>query len=72
MIKVDELNQELYVQEEIPVLDSCDVLVVGGGLAGVSAAASAAQRGCRTILIEKTPFLEDWEMVRLQTGNPLC
>ncbi len=34
MIKVDELNQELYVQEEIPVLDSCDVLVVGGGLAG--------------------------------------
>ena len=69
MIKVDELNQELYVQEEIPVLDSCDVLVVGGGLAGVSAAASAAQRGCRTILIEKNTFLgglgdgtiADWE-----------
>lgn len=69
VIKVDELNQELYVQEEIPVLDSCDVLVVGGGLAGVSAAASAAQRGCRTILIEKNTFLgglgdgtiADWE-----------
>lgn len=31
-----------------------DVLVVGGGVAGVFAAISAARRGCRTIIIEST------------------
>ncbi|MFX0141661.1 MAG: FAD-dependent oxidoreductase [Candidatus Hodarchaeota archaeon] len=38
-------------------LESYDVLVVGGGLAGFSAAISAARNGARTILIEKNGFL---------------
>lgn len=37
---------------EIPVLDSVDVLVVGGGPAGIGAAVGAARTGCRTMLIE--------------------
>lgn len=36
-----------------PVLDRYDVIVCGGGLAGVAAAVSAARHGCSVILIEK-------------------
>ena len=38
-------------------LPSCDVLVVGGGSAGVAAAVSAARSGAKTVLIEKNTFL---------------
>ena len=37
----------------IPVVDSVDVLVVGGGPAGVSAAIAAAREGAKTMLIEQ-------------------
>ena len=36
---------------------SCDVLVVGGGVAGATAAVAAARGGARTILVEKEPYL---------------
>ena len=36
---------------------SCDVLVVGGGGAGLAAAIEAADRGARVVLIEKNPAL---------------
>ncbi|WP_160212916.1 FAD-dependent oxidoreductase [Adlercreutzia aquisgranensis] len=36
---------------------SCDVLVIGGGAAGTTAAAEAALAGAKTVLIEKTPWL---------------
>ena len=36
---------------------SCDVLVCGGGVAGVAAAITAARAGAKTILIEKSTFL---------------
>jgi tricarballylate dehydrogenase len=35
--------------------DSADVIVVGGGIAGLAAAASAVQAGARVILIERAP-----------------
>lgn len=38
---------------DIPVFRSCDVLVVGGGPAGSAAAASAAQLGADTMLVER-------------------
>lgn len=44
---------ELHYKE----LPSCDVLVVGGGSAGVAAAVSAGRAGIKTILIEKSTFL---------------
>jgi len=37
----------------IPVCSSCDVLVVGGGPAGLSAAVAAARAGKSTVLIER-------------------
>jgi quinone-modifying oxidoreductase subunit QmoA len=33
------------------------VLVVGGGIAGITSALEAAEAGCRVILLEKSPFL---------------
>lgn len=40
-----------------PIRDTCDVLVVGGGAAGVMAALAAAHNGAKTILVEKNAFL---------------
>jgi hypothetical protein len=40
-----------------PVLGEWDVLVVGGGPAGLAAAASAASHGARTLLVERYGFL---------------
>lgn len=42
---------------EIPVVAEVDVLVVGGGPAGVCAAVSAARAGARTFLVERHGFL---------------
>lgn len=36
---------------------SCDLLVIGGGMAGMSAAGWAAERGARVIVVEKAPAL---------------
>ena len=42
---------------ETPVIAETDVLVVGGGAAGVAAALAAARNGCRVILTERYPHL---------------
>ncbi|MBW4082589.1 FAD-dependent oxidoreductase [Paenibacillus sp. S150] len=42
---------------EIPLQDSWDVIVVGGGPAGCAAAAAAAREGARTLLVEATGSL---------------
>lgn len=46
-----------YIREperQIPVIAQCDVLVLGAGPAGVSAAVTAAEEGAKTILVEQT------------------
>ncbi len=42
---------------EVPLQDDWDVIVVGGGPAGCTAAAAAAREGARTLLIEATGSL---------------
>jgi len=40
-----------------PIAHKCDVLVVGGGFAGIAAALSAARLGKKVILVEKSYYL---------------
>jgi len=53
------IQQKKYIKEsfQTPIEESCDVLVVGGGAAGVVAAVAAARQGAKTILVECTPVL---------------
>jgi hypothetical protein len=46
-----------YSEKEIPVYGEYDVVVVGGGMAGVGAAVAAGRAGAKTILIENTSAL---------------
>ena len=47
----------LVPEERVPVAAECDVVVVGGGSAGMAAAITAARLGLRTALLEEMPFL---------------
>jgi hypothetical protein len=44
-------------QLETKVAHECDVLVIGGGFAGIAAALSAARAGKKTMLVEKSYYL---------------
>lgn len=44
-------------EAEIKLTDSCDVLVVGGGMAGFAAAVCAARQGAKVILAEENSYL---------------
>ena len=49
-----------YIEEKTrktPVIDEVDVLVVGGGVAGIAAALAAARGGAKTAIIEKNECL---------------
>lgn len=51
------MKKNLTQTLEIPVQYTPDVLVVGGGFAGIAAALSAARMGKKTMLIEKSYYL---------------
>ena len=56
----EALKVDGYVSEparKIPLIASCDVLVVGGGPAGFAASLSAARQGCSVIVLERGGFL---------------
>ncbi len=44
-------------EQRVPVIAECDVLVVGGGAAGMSAAIAAARQGADTVLVERYGYL---------------
>jgi glycine/D-amino acid oxidase-like deaminating enzyme len=44
-------------EQRVPVIAEVDVLVCGGGVAGVAAAACAARQGAKTLLVERYGFL---------------
>ena len=56
-----------------PITESCDVLVCGGGFAGISAALAAARQGKQVILLEKQYILGGLGTAGLVTIYlPLC
>ena len=66
---------EQYIKEElkIPLSPSVDVVVAGGGIAGISAALAAARSGAKVLLIEKQCILGGLATAGLVTIYlPLC
>ncbi len=58
MVKFEVKNDKvLAAGYEMEIYGSYDVVVVGGGMAGVGAALASAQEGAKTILIENTSAL---------------
>src|SRR5271155_5144804 len=49
-----------------------EVVVVGAGPAGLAAACAAAEKGCRTALVDDTPWLggQIWRGQQAHPGNP--
>jgi NADPH-dependent 2,4-dienoyl-CoA reductase/sulfur reductase-like enzyme len=60
-------------KRETPIKCSCDVLVVGGGIAGIAAAAAAARNGANVMLLEREFSLGGLATLGLITiFLPLC
>jgi hypothetical protein len=51
------MNRLRLPAEELEISEELDLLVVGGGSAGVAAAVTGARAGLRTALVEEMPFL---------------
>jgi NADPH-dependent 2,4-dienoyl-CoA reductase/sulfur reductase-like enzyme len=49
--EIEELSRRIRVYAD------CDVVVLGGGPAGIAAAAAAGRMGCSTLLVERYGFL---------------
>ncbi len=50
-------EQQFVGSMEVPVIRTCDVLVVGGGTSGAIGAITSAREGMRTVLLELNPGL---------------
>lgn len=57
MHQVNQTDSSVLVTERIPVKASYDVVVVGGGVAGVAAAMAVARKGKSVLLMEKSIML---------------
>lgn len=47
----------IHESNEVPIIDTYDVIVVGGGIAAVGAALAARRQGCSVLIIEKSVML---------------
>jgi flavin-dependent dehydrogenase len=54
---VSKQEQALFENDTVPVLKKCDVVIAGGGFAGVAAAIKFAEAGKKVVLIERRIYL---------------
>jgi hypothetical protein len=54
-VEYDHPGVVVIPEQQVPVLAEADVLVCGGGTAGIAAACSAARHGVKVILLERWP-----------------
>ena len=67
------MTEAWFENLETPVRGSYEVIVVGGGVAGVAAALAARRNGCSTLLVEKSVVLGGLATLGLVTIYlPLC
>jgi len=50
-------ERRFVVASDVPIIRTCDVLVVGGGTSGATAAITSAREGMSTVLLELNPGL---------------
>ena len=75
-MKLLKSQKTIYIEEKlrkIPIIDEYDVIVCGGGIAGISAALAARRQGAKILLIEKSFMLGGLATAGLVTIYlPLC
>ena len=57
MVKIEK--GRVKIEEEVNIRGEYDVIVVGGGMAGVGAAISSSREGMKTLLIEEYGALDE-------------
>lgn len=48
------IDKTYFEHNEITIIDKYDIIIIGAGIAGVSAALAASRQGCSVLLIEKS------------------
>jgi len=65
--------KQLEITDSIPVIRAYDIIVAGGGVAGVAAALSAARAGKQVLLLEKSTMLGGLATLgRINLFVPMC
>lgn len=58
------MNYVMEKEKQIQIAYECDVLIAGGGTAGISAALAAARQGANVLLVE-----QEWMLGGLATAG---
>ncbi|MDR3174489.1 MAG: FAD-dependent oxidoreductase, partial [Treponema sp.] len=67
------MSEHIIETRQVPVKEAFDLIVAGGGVAGIAAALAGARRGVKTMLVEKGVFLGGLATLGLINWyEPLC
>ncbi|MDR2136263.1 MAG: FAD-dependent oxidoreductase [Treponema sp.] len=67
------MSTHIIETRQVPVKEAFDLIVAGGGVAGIAAGLAGARRGLKTMLVEKSPLLGGLATLGLINWyEPLC